>query len=1422
MGARRATGVWLILLGIAAGAVPHDGDRSVERLGKDLIDLDGQVASLESIGTIGGVSEDGCEIFGDFSRDIRSLSPLRYRGNLYRIKADAILHEIRMELQLAIDAPVDLFFEVHRTRTIPVEDPPIYVRVMPEVEVLALGDGSVTLFSTGQLIDPPTGQIGLRLEAGWDYSIAVSWESIDVNYGRNSVRTPFGFLHGKVLGRVLRSIAPPIDDELTSVGLESGPTSGAYSMQLCFEPVTGACCDGTMGCEARLEVDCTAVGSHFFGQRTTCDETVCQPGACCMPCGECSNDFIPAACEAVGGAMQWPGVACPANAADLCPKLTGACCEAGVCTPDVCIDECDDIGGIFGGIFRGVGSECEPNICIGACCRDANFGKDLPCVEVTQSFCEDPQVDGGTYRGDGTTCSTLAPADACGGACCFTIGGVGGCQNVATRAECSVGAGVEDPNYLGDGTSCFNNACPATAPGSCCLFESTCMDTDVDTCATLEGDFVLASDPEGDCLTRSCAVAACCFPDGSCAEDLTATGCMNRGGTSQPSGTTCQVAMCVAPTGACCGLAAGVCTDNMTEADCEDADGVYLGDGSDCLSAATDCPGFGACCRPEGTCFSNLTVAECNTIGGDLNAVALCADIFLDCEQRGACCAITGLCLFVTVAECDEVDGVFNADARCDFANVCPSGACCVGETCLQRTRDGCMKAGSVGAPSDYRGDGTTCDERVCGDVEGACCLPNGISCVTLLPQDCLDVPFEGVFQGAGKECDETICKAGACCLSAGDCDDDVLPTRCAERGGMFETAFRCIQGACDPRGACCVNDDTCTEALPKRQCDNLGGTLTSDALCDELDPLCEPTGSCCQRDGTCMDDVFVSVCQAGDNTRFVQGESCDQATCPPFGACCMAGSCEPNITEDDCRLGGGVYQGDASDCTAGLCALGACCPVDGDCVDGAVASECTATEDRFTEGAACVNVPCPPRGACCLDGTCSIRTLFQCTGAGGDFGGVGTLCDTADRCLIGACCFEFTACDNTLTRQQCERVIPNAGTGLFGGAGSTCSTDLCKVGRCCSATAVCRERTLITDCDDPADFRETSCQIPCEGRGACCVPGDETCRIMTQTACTEEFGFYGGDGSTCNPADLCSEGSCCLPSGNCSERSQLLCNLGSGNFTTGGALCADTDCARGACCVPGDEACRIMTPTECTEEEFGFYGGDGSTCDPADLCSDGACCLPSGTCSERSRLLCELTSGTFKNVGSLCTNLDCSISIVSSLPPSCAIDAAQPSEPDGSATTGPTFEVTFNSSAAGLGPEHFSIVFRPVPAIGPGILDVLPGGDANTVVVRLNGPPVPGRWTCLVHNDSGTETCLGGLPGDVGGSGTSEPADVQAVIDCVSGAAACQLWQCDADRSGRCGPSDVLRVIDLLGGGEAFTRWAGVSLTAPCPTMGP
>jgi CRISPR-associated exonuclease Cas4 len=56
--------------------------------------------------------------------------------------------------------------------------------------------------------------------------------------------------------------------------------------------------------------------------------------------------MTPEACEAEGGIRHWPGVACPANALDLCPKLLRACCNSTACNLK-CEAECIAGGGTF-------------------------------------------------------------------------------------------------------------------------------------------------------------------------------------------------------------------------------------------------------------------------------------------------------------------------------------------------------------------------------------------------------------------------------------------------------------------------------------------------------------------------------------------------------------------------------------------------------------------------------------------------------------------------------------------------------------------------------------------------------------------------------------------------------------------------------------------------------------------------------------------------------------------------------------------------------------------------------------------------------------------------------------------------------------------------------------------------------------------
>ncbi|MFQ5414585.1 MAG: LVIVD repeat-containing protein [Phycisphaerae bacterium] len=174
-------------------------------------------------------------------------------------------------------------------------------------------------------------------------------------------------------------------------------------------------------------------------------------------------------------------------------------------------------------------------------------------------------------------------------------------------------------------------------------------------------------------------------------------------------------------------------------------------------------------------------------------------------------------------------------------------------------------------------------------------------------------------------------------------------------------------------------------------------------------------------------------------------------------------------------------------------------------------------------------------------------------------------------------------------------------------------------------------------------------------------------------------------------------------------------------------------------------------------------------------------------------------------------------ISILSSDPPDGAIDARQPSEPDGGNVTGWSQVVlTFDGDTAALTVEDFTITLDP-PGTPPFLAFVFP--DGNDVVLQFGDfvadPIPPGHWTIITHNASGTSVRIGYLPADVNNDRLSNPNDVLALIDDLNGVTDPPLadYQTDTDRSGASNASDILRVIDLLNGAEAYDIWNGASL---------
>lgn len=126
------------------------------------------------------------------------------------------------------------------------------------------------------------------------------------------------------------------------------------------------------------------------------------------------------------------------------PAGTGACCTpGGDCTVK---SEGDCL--VAGGSYQGDGTSCSPNMCpqpTGACCAS-----DGGCTETDQSSCE---LGGGFYQGNGTSCGSVT-CPILTGACCIP-GNPGSCQQ-ETEADCDTAGG----NFQGVNTLCQVDLCP--------------------------------------------------------------------------------------------------------------------------------------------------------------------------------------------------------------------------------------------------------------------------------------------------------------------------------------------------------------------------------------------------------------------------------------------------------------------------------------------------------------------------------------------------------------------------------------------------------------------------------------------------------------------------------------------------------------------------------------------------------------------------------------------------------------------------------------------------------------------------------------------------------------------------------------------------------------------------------------------------
>ena len=123
------------------------------------------------------------------------------------------------------------------------------------------------------------------------------------------------------------------------------------------------------------------------------------------------------------------------------------------------------------------------------------------------------------------------------------------------------------------------------------------------------------------------------------------------------------------------------------------------------------------------------------------------------------------------------------------------------------------------------------------------------------------------------------------------------------------------------------------------------------------------------------------------------------------------------------------------------------------------------------------------PMGACCFsDGTCIVMSPDSCQKAGAIFHGIGLTCGDIICDPYGWCCLDGVCIGPSHTQFVCE-----GKGGEYQGDGSTeCAPD-----------------------------------SPCSIFGACCIPANGTCTIVTEPTCTIDSGEWQGPDTDCDDNDF-------------------------------------------------------------------------------------------------------------------------------------------------------------------------------------------------------------------------------------------------------------------------------------------------------------
>lgn len=498
----------------------------------------------------------------------------------------------------------------------------------------------------------------------------------------------------------------------------------------------------------------------------------------------------------------------------------------------------------------------------------------------------------------------------------------------------------------------------------------------------------------------------------------------------------------------------------------------------------------------------------------------------------------------------------------CATSNGFDRGACCLPTGCEVRDQASCLSSGG-----SFQGQQVGCSAFICS--EGACCFDDlgSNACTNALPLTCVNTSgFAGLPQGPGTSCPFDGCNlaTGACCGIDGSCTD-VNSSGCDESGGLFiyqGDGTSCSTTFCQPMGACCGVDGTCTDGTPS-SCDEASGLFFFQGVgttCMSLS--CPDTGACCNVDGTCT-DVAQADCDVASGFFSFNGvnSECVNTVCDVTGACCLGASCFQADAAGCAQVGS--YAGDGTICLGiDSCDIGRCCLVETDMAGtSGLCLDTTRVECAFETGgmfddtiSSCGLAACPVRGACCTSNGCKELTSFDCANSNGTYIGDGELC-TAGTCQLAACCSNGVCSDefpdlcrgtpgqpgqlcssgNLCAVGACCADVLSNGTlvclaenqlqcqqrnGSFGGVGSTCTLDSCKLGSCCAFDGTCANNVTEVEClgqGSDHSIGQTCAQVMCvdQSVGACCAVDGSCQNGVDQASCLSSGGIF-SSGQTC------------------------------------------------------------------------------------------------------------------------------------------------------------------------------------------------------------------------------------------------------------------------------------------------------------------